>query len=269
MPDREALDEHIRSLVAGLPREVVNRVAGAMEADGPVHEPHFRSRVMQAIPQADLRARVGTFIDFWRKQARSVPPSGVALALRAAAAVEAHHRRQQRIEPVWTGPAAGEIPLRRTDQALLQLINEAEQRLHIVSFAIYKMDAITDALVEAARRGVAVAIYLETQEDSAGKITYDTIRALGEEIARHADLYVWPLEQCERSPDGRHGSLHAKVAVADGRAMLVSSANLTEYAMSLNIELGLMVYGGELSGLVEKALLRLVEHGVFQLVRQV
>ena len=44
----------------------------------------------------------------------------------------------------------------------------------------------------------------------------------------------------------RHGSLHVKCAVADDAAALISSANLTEYAMNLNMELGLMVKGGDL-----------------------
>ena len=66
------------------------------------------------------------------------------------------------------------------------------------------------------------------------------------------------------SADGRHGSLHAKVAIADGRVMLISSANLTEYAMTLNMELGVMMYGGPLPAQVEAHLGRLAEQGVFR-----
>jgi len=48
--------------------------------------------------------------------------------------------------------------------------------------------------------------------------------------------------------------------------MLVSSANLTEYAMMLNMEMGLLVQGGPLPGQVEAHLERLVEDGIFQQV---
>ena len=49
--------------------------------------------------------------------------------------------------------------------------------------------------------------------------------------------------------------------------MLVSSANLTEYAMTLNMEMGLLVHGGPLPLQVERHLVRLVEDGVFEAVR--
>ena len=45
--------------------------------------------------------------------------------------------------------------------------------------------------------------------------------------------------------DGRLGSLPAKVAVADGATLLISSANFTEYAMTLNMELGVLIRGSE------------------------
>ena len=89
---------------------------------------------------------------------------------------------------------------------------------------------------------------------------------MGGDIAQHARIYIWPLEQRAQSESGHHGSLHAKVAVADGQAMLISSANLTEYAMTLNMELGLLIKGGPLPAQVQTHLNRLVEKGVFQLV---
>ena len=164
------------------------------------------------------------------------------------------------------GPDSQVIPLRRTDQALLQLIDGAQETLHVVSFAVYKPQAIAQALVRAARRGVSIAVYLETPDSSEGRVAFDTIQALGADVTGCARVYVWPLEKRPRSPAGRHGSLHFKIALADGRQMLVSSANLTEYAMTLNMEMGLLVEGGELPAQVERHLARLVERGVFQVV---
>ena len=48
--------------------------------------------------------------------------------------------------------------------------------------------------------------------------------------------------------------------------MLVSSANLTEYAMTLNMELGILVCGGAMPGQVEKHLCKRIELNVFRTV---
>jgi phosphatidylserine/phosphatidylglycerophosphate/cardiolipin synthase-like enzyme len=136
--------------------------------------------------------------------------------------------------------------------------------LTIVSFAVYKATSIMPALVQAAQRGVSITICLETPDASEGKIAFDTIKALGADIVQHAHLYVWPHEQRPHSPDGKHGSLHAKVAVADGRAMLISSANLTEYAMTLNMEMGVLIRGGELPAKVDAHFARLIEQGTLR-----
>ncbi len=85
-------------------------------------------------------------------------------------------------------------------------------------------------------------------------------------MRQRARIYVWPLEKRPRSADGRHGSLHAKVAIADGRVMLISSANLTEYAMTLNMELGVLINGGPSPEKVAEHLGRLVEMGTFRRV---
>jgi len=39
--------------------------------------------------------------------------------------------------------------------------------------------------------------------------------------------------------------------VADGRWLFLSSANLTEYAFTINMELGVLVTGGKLPGQVQ------------------
>jgi phosphatidylserine/phosphatidylglycerophosphate/cardiolipin synthase-like enzyme len=70
--------------------------------------------------------------------------------------------------------------------------------------------------------------------------------ALGSEVARHATLYTWPAELRPEAGNGKLAALHAKCAVADGARLIVSSANLTEYAFTKNMELGLLIEGGEI-----------------------
>ncbi|MBI2939497.1 MAG: hypothetical protein HYY04_03595 [Chloroflexi bacterium] len=53
-------------------------------------------------------------------------------------------------------------------------------------------------------------------------------------------------------------------AVADDRMLFVSSANLTEHAMTLNVELDLLIQGGSLPGLTPSHVDRLVELGVLR-----
>src|SRR5258708_12474242 len=97
--------------------------------------------------QPRLHERVSEFLDFWQAHAPEVRAEGVALALLSAAQVEAYHRQHQSMELVWTGPDSQVIPLRRTDQVLLQMIDGAYMSLHIVSFAVYKAEFVTQSPV--------------------------------------------------------------------------------------------------------------------------
>jgi len=84
---------------------------------------------------------------------------------------------------------------------------------------------------------------------------------LGEDVAASSDLYYWPKEQRARDSSGKLGSLHVKCVVADGRWLFLSSANLTDYAFTINMELGLVITGGDLPNRIERHFDRLVELG--------
>ena len=81
-------------------------------------------------------------------------------------------------------------------------------------------------------------------------------------MAAVSTVYYWPQENRPHDENGKHGILHVKCAVADGKQILLSSANLTEYAFSINMELGMLVTGGKLPGQVEQHFRRLIETGV-------
>src|SRR5205814_1299861 len=119
----------------------------------------------------------------------------------------------------------------------------------------------------AAARGASVAIVLESAAESEGKVDYEMSAALGSEVAKHATIYSWPAELRPKTQKGTRASLHAKCAVADGERLLVSSANLTEFAFTLNIELGLLVEGDDAPLRVQTHLESLLEEGVFQTIR--
>jgi hypothetical protein len=61
------------------------------------------------------------------------------VALRTATQAEKVHREGQTVELVWTGPDTEVHPFRRTEQAILQVLDAARQRITLVSFAVYRI----------------------------------------------------------------------------------------------------------------------------------
>jgi phosphatidylserine/phosphatidylglycerophosphate/cardiolipin synthase-like enzyme len=204
---------------------------------------------------------VGRLIDRWRGLAPALEPAALALALSTTAYCVETARRSQTLELVWTGPPSA-IPLRRTDQVLLDLIGQSQGELLLVTFAVYDIPDIRQALIAAAERGVRLHLIIESPQESAGKVAYDGLRALGHAVAARAQVYRWPLEKRPRAASGKHGSLHAKCAVADETTLFISSANLTDYALTLNMEMGLLVRGGPLPGQVRRHFQRLMDLGI-------
>jgi phosphatidylserine/phosphatidylglycerophosphate/cardiolipin synthase-like enzyme len=218
-----------------------------------------------AVATSHYQDAVRDLREAWAQQP-AVDAAALAFALECAGERQQAARRQ-RVSIVWTGPPTEAVPVRRTDQALLELVNGAKRRLIVVSFAVYKVAAIAAALVAAAGRGVSVAIVLESEAESGGKVSYEMATALGTEVAAHAEIYSWPAENRPKTAKGKLASLHAKCAVADSDRLLVSSANLTEFALSMNIELGLLVEGGDVPRRVASHLESLLELGELKLAK--
>lgn len=138
----------------------------------------------------------------------------------------------------------------------------AVERLLLVSYAVCKIPHVSDALVRAVTRGVAVRIVIEGAHRHDGFDVYDRLRAIGNVVANRAAVYFWPLERRPRDDSGSLGVLHVKCAVADDRWLYLSSANLTENAFTLNMELGLLVTGGHLPEQVQAHFTRMIESGM-------
>jgi phosphatidylserine/phosphatidylglycerophosphate/cardiolipin synthase-like enzyme len=96
-----------------------------------------------------------------------------------------------------------------------------------------------------------------------GENEYSTLRALGDDVATCSAVYYWPKEKRGQDDKGKLGILHVKCAVADGRWLFLSSANLTEYAFTINMELGVLVTGGKLPAQVQEHFDRLMCLGMF------
>lgn len=187
-----------------------------------------------------------TMMDALEKAWRTYPevlPLELAAALRGASGTAAIMEKREAVEMVWTGPFTSLVASRHTEQVLLEVIGAAKWRLFIVSFVAYDIDSVKKALQEAIGRNVKINILLESSKDHGGKIDIDSIDAFKKAIPS-ANIYVW---KSKSKPSHQwNGAVHAKCAVADGSLAFITSANLTRAAMEKNMELGVLVRGGNL-----------------------
>lgn len=242
---KQVVHEIVIKFVEGLPEEYISRAASLLEKETLFDHDRILHKLQSALPQEEVRDKLEAFVQGWGMISGAPSPNEMALLITSIAAALDHERSKQSVELVWTGPKSRYIRLRRTDQALIELINSAKRRITIVSFAVYKARNIMSALEKATKRGVEIYIIIESPESSEGKITFDTISALGPALRSAAKVFIWPYAKRETTSDGKHGSLHAKIAISDDQ-LYISSANLTEYAMNLNMEMGILLTGGEL-----------------------
>jgi phosphatidylserine/phosphatidylglycerophosphate/cardiolipin synthase-like enzyme len=266
MSSYQRIAEEAWSLARSLPLSVVEAVATRLEGDKGLEAHSLIGRIAQAVASPHHRSLVVAFLDRWRGDAGDIPPQAIVAALHTAVLSERERREGQSVELVWTGPESGTSPFRRTEQAILQVLDSATHRILLVSYAVYKVPRIAEALARAASRGVRITILVESPDRLEGQNTYSTLKALGNGVAACATVYLWPREKRIQAEDGRIGILHVKCAVADGWMIFLSSANLTEYAFSLNMELGLLVTGGETPSRVEAHFDCLIEEGVLTVV---
>lgn len=222
------------------------------------------SRVRRTEPQkaaTALTGMVGTpvasgvvdqLVEAWR--ATTVSAGELALMLLAGAHVFTKATAEQSTELVWTGPTTPFVSARRTEQALLQVINAANVTLFITSFVAYDVSSIVKALNAASERRVRISMLLESSQDYGGTITIDVIGKM-RTLVPSARLYAWR-DKADPFSDGR---VHAKVAVADGSMCFITSANLTGYAMEKNMEAGVLISKGDIPRLLDKHLRSLVD----------
>lgn len=194
---------------------------------------------------------VDQLVNAWR--ATTVSAEELASMLLAAGHLFTKVANQQSTELVWTGPTTPFVSARRTEQALLQVINAAEQTLFITSFVAYDVSTIVKALNDASARGVSISMLLESSKNHGGSISFDVIGRM-RTLVPTARLYAWQ-DRGEIFSDGR---VHAKVAIADRHTCFITSANLTGFAMERNMEAGLLISGGNIPQMLEEHLCALV-----------
>jgi phosphatidylserine/phosphatidylglycerophosphate/cardiolipin synthase-like enzyme len=264
-PSEEGLLQRVLELGRTIPAATVEVLCVKLEQPGSGTAP---LDIASYIGDAAIRESIRQVILRWAEAHSGNGFGSLAWALRAAASMDQWWRENRRLAVAWTGPAPPGGTFRRTDQVLLQIIGAARKELWLVSFAGYNLPDVRDALVATAERDVNLHLIIESPEESQGKVTFSALEGLGKRLAEIATVYVWPLEKRTRNEKGQHGSLHVKCALADDRDLFVSSANLTEFAMSLNMELGLVMRGGDLPTQVGRHFRWLIEWGYLVPVRR-
>jgi len=170
----------------------------------------------------------------------------------------------QRIEMLWSGPSpADEIPARRIDQALYDLICRAKSEILLVTFAAGRIERLATELLSATQRGVKVRLILEFEQSSEGQLSYDALKAFPTALVSGAQVYHWPTKKRERNQAGKPGKLHAKVAIIDDVA-IVSSANLTDDAFSRNFEMGVRLRDRQFLEAVQGHINALIAEGTLE-----
>ena len=187
--------------------------------------------------------------------------SGEVLAGILMAASVAHRRAQSEcsVELVWTGPTTPFVPTRRTEQVLLDLIGQAKNDLFLVSFVAYAVPSVVGALNAATARNVDVRILLEASTSHGGSLDMNPIATMRQNVPK-ARLYGW----ANRFGEFAEGRVHAKVAVADGNAAFLTSANLTGHALEKNMEAGIVITGGDVPRDLHRHIQALIETKVIQ-----
>ena len=245
----EKLLEAVGAVVCLVSQEKVQAIAGRIRRTDASRAIGYLSGVVGTPTAAGV---IDKLAEAW--SATTVGAEELASMLLAASHVFTKVASQQSIELVWTGPTTPLVSARRTEQALLQVINAAEHTLFISSFVAYDVSTIVKALNDASARGLSISMLLESSQDHGGSISFDVIGKM-RILVPLAKLYAWR----ERSAQFADGRVHAKVAVADDDVCFITSANLTGHAMEQNMETGVLLSGGQIPRLLHDHLQALVD----------
>jgi len=245
----------ISALAAQVPFDKVQAIASKFRI---LDSKESATSILSLVSAPSVLDLLNELITEWRLQ--DVSAVELSAMLIASSYTQSKIMKESSVELVWTGPTSRFVAPRRTEQVLLQVINAAERELFITSFVAYNVESIVNALNMACKNGVRLTMLLESSKDDGGAIDIDVISQM-KKLIPNANVYAWKVKTLEH----QGGRVHAKVAVADNASCFISSANLTGYAMEKNMELGLLIEGGTVPGLIKDHLNALVSTKVLTL----
>ncbi|GCL65078.1 cardiolipin synthase ClsB [Pseudaquabacterium pictum] len=176
----------------------------------------WKDEALQLARSAEPVARVRRIMARLKMRQQAAPVAAASLApVRAAFLVRDNLRQRRAIE-----------------QAYIEAIGQAQQRLVLVCPYFYPGRLFRRALRQAARRGVQVRLLLQGKADYrmaalAAQVLYDEMLASGVRVFEYMPAF-----------------LHAKVAVIDDDWATVGSSNIDPLSLLLNLEANLIVRDG-------------------------
>lgn len=176
-------------------------------------------RFIAAQSAVGLAQQLSEILRVWRSELPDTTGVGLALALATARSFP----RPRPAQVTVSGPVSASITARLTSGVAVEVIRSARDSLLIASFAAHGARSVMAEIGRAIGRGVRVDLLLEESTQAAAAFA-----ALPDAV------HVW-----HRA--GSSGVLHAKLIAADRHTALLGSANLTDRALSDNIELGVVL----------------------------
>jgi cardiolipin synthase A/B len=255
--DNKSLQKAVTNLVVDLHPDKISQLASLIKKNSE----NIESQIIAWATKFSSKSKMDDLLNAWLSL--DISPDEVAGMLNGASYAYHKAKLEQSIELVWTGPATGLVPTRKTEQALLEVINTASDELFLTSYVAYKVELIMDALKRALVRGVGISILLESSDEYGGSITLDAIKNMQKYLPK-SQIYYWSKKE-DIFIDGK---VHAKVVVADEKICFISSANLTGYAMEKNMEAGILIQGGETPRQLHQYLKALITTGVINCTTQ-
>ncbi|WP_445280041.1 DISARM system phospholipase D-like protein DrmC [Streptomyces sp. DSM 118148] len=184
------------------------------------------ARFIAAQSAASLAQQLSEIVRVWRSELPDANGAGLALALATARSIP----RPKPAQVTVSGPVSASISARLTSGVAVEVVRSARTSLLVASFAAHGARSVMAEIGRAVGRGVRVDLLLEESTQAAAAFA-----ALPEAV------HVWHRV-------GSSGVLHAKLIAADRHTALLGSANLTDRALSDNIELGVVLRDPHLVG---------------------
>ena len=129
---------------------------------------------------------------------------------------------------VWTGPLAFNEFARNTRTTMLEMINSAKKTITLMEFVMTpNPKEIFNALINAAKNGVKIRIIFNNGIKERVKM-----EKLWEKRIPFPMIFTY-------KPKKNSTSLHAKVLIVDSKEILTTSANLTDFGINENVEMGI------------------------------
>jgi len=239
-------------------------------ADIPADPPAFLARIGLAAGPISLLA----WLERWTASGGS--QEALFIAVQALLDQRRGDAAARSIELVWSGPDAGAGSITRDQSVLIrQLVERAEQRLLLTTYAFYKGPFINELFQLIRERMVAlptlqVRMVCNIHRDR-GDIS--SPEALIRKFQQQTWSRLWPespapavfFDPRSLSLEREKAVCHVKAVVAD-QQLLVTSANLTDAAQLSNFELGLHLSRSIHADDVWDHFERLIQQGLLQSV---